>query len=212
MTDCSVENCTKPSRIHKMCWGHHERVKRYGTPNAAAPIGLIHGWTPERRATVLNMWDAGNSGSVIAAAMGKGVTRNMIIGMVHRRKDKANVPRITGTSFAKTLTPEERELRSRIREAKRATMEARMLMPRIRIAPTPVFVRGPLPGSIPVNLFDRTGCAFPINDGGPFLFCNEPLTSVRPYCETHAQMMVKSVENVSLFPTLPTPNGLSVQG
>ena len=45
------------------------------------------------------------------------------------------------------------------------------------------------PDMRPVTLFERTGCAFPINDGGPFLFCNH--ATAETYCEFHKRVMVK---------------------
>jgi hypothetical protein len=49
----------------------------------------------------------------------------------------------------------------------------------------------PAPNMKPVTLWERTGCAFPVNDGGPFLFCNCS-TEGGAYCGFHAQIMVKS--------------------
>ena len=42
----------------------------------------------------------------------------------------------------------------------------------------------PLPGSKPVPLMERTGCAWSVSDGSTHLFCNEP-TADGPYCPTH---------------------------
>ena len=50
---------------------------------------------------------------------------------------------------------------------------------------------GPLPNTIPVNLFERTGCAWPVNEGGPFLFCNAMRHESSPYCPHHAVRMVR---------------------
>jgi hypothetical protein len=43
----------------------------------------------------------------------------------------------------------------------------------------------PLPGSTPVPLDQRTGCAWPIGHGHPFLFCNEPVAAGHSWCPTH---------------------------
>lgn len=47
------------------------------------------------------------------------------------------------------------------------------------------------PPMTPVTLFERTGCAFPINDGRPFLFCNNEVHSPTSYCEFHGKLMVR---------------------
>ena len=43
----------------------------------------------------------------------------------------------------------------------------------------------PLPGTVPVSLEDRTGCAWPVTDRPPHLFCNEPRKPSTPYCPHH---------------------------
>lgn len=43
----------------------------------------------------------------------------------------------------------------------------------------------------PVTLALRTGCAFPVNEGNPFKFCNNPVTPGRPYCPFHGKVMVQ---------------------
>lgn len=45
-----------------------------------------------------------------------------------------------------------------------------------------------------VTLDRRTGCCFPLNDGGPFLFCNAPgdARGASLYCEYHWQAMHNS--------------------
>lgn len=45
-----------------------------------------------------------------------------------------------------------------------------------------------LPGSSPVPLADRTGCAWPLGDGHPFLFCNLPTDPGRHWCQAHFVM------------------------
>jgi hypothetical protein len=48
------------------------------------------------------------------------------------------------------------------------------------------------PPMTPVGLLDRTGCAFPTNNGGPYLFCNNHIHGQSPYCEFHGNLMFKS--------------------
>lgn len=59
---------------------------------------------------------------------------------------------------------------------------------------TAVKVVPPAPNMKPVELHERTGCCFPVNDGGPFLFCNSPGTvhGASIYCDFHKHIMVKS--------------------
>jgi hypothetical protein len=44
----------------------------------------------------------------------------------------------------------------------------------------------PLPGSTPAPLESRKGCAWPVTQNTPHLFCNEPVPEGRyPYCAHH---------------------------
>lgn len=54
--------------------------------------------------------------------------------------------------------------------------------------PTPLRARAwqPLPGTTPVPLADRTGCAWPTDSpDGRTLFCNAPLHDKHSWCERH---------------------------
>lgn len=55
--------------------------------------------------------------------------------------------------------------------------------------PTPPSFPAPVPEPhmTPVGLMDRTGCAWPVNDGGPYLFCNQPRQENSDYCTHHFQ-------------------------
>lgn len=46
-----------------------------------------------------------------------------------------------------------------------------------------------VPGSVPVDLFNRTGCAYPVTEHGPHLFCNCVLHEKSDYCEFHSGVM-----------------------
>lgn len=49
------------------------------------------------------------------------------------------------------------------------------------------------PPMTPVMLWERTGCAYPTNDGGPFLFCNNERHEKSSYCEFHGNLMVNRI-------------------
>jgi len=67
---------------------------------------------------------------------------------------------------------------------------------RPKLATPPSFPKTPHPeGMKPVQLHERKGCCFPVNDGGPFLFCNQP-TDDHSYCAHHWKRMV----SVQSFP------------
>jgi len=47
------------------------------------------------------------------------------------------------------------------------------------------------PPMTPVTLQERAGCCFPVNDGGPYLFCDNPKHDRSSYCEFHGNLMVR---------------------
>ena len=148
------------------------------------------GWTDERVELLKRLWSEGLSCSQIANVMGGGVTRNSVIGKVHRLK----LPRrISSTSPRKP-----RVSRPRIDRAVRAKLRFKP-SPKPRqvepdIAPEQFEFSAsawqPLPGSIPVTMEFMTGCKWPV--GNPYgtdmaLFCNCVPMEGKPYCREHAE-------------------------
>ena len=71
-------------------------------------------WTGDRVETLTRLWKQGKSASQIATELGGGVSRNAVIGKIHRlglserdggNKDK-NKPKLKGGSIKKTATPQ----------------------------------------------------------------------------------------------------------
>lgn len=140
------------------------------------------GWTEERVAQLRKLWAEGLSASQIAKQLG-GVTRNAVIGKVHR------------LGLAGRATPS--------RPTKRPVRTAR---PRV-IGPTAPRMRPPtsnlptvvIPDLEPLKLengkaasvltLNETMCKFPIGDptDPDFAFCGRG-ASCGPYCQDHARL------------------------
>ena len=144
--------------------------------------GLIMNWTEERVATLRKLWAEGLSASQIAKQLG-GVTRNAVIGKVHR------------LGLAGRATPS--------RPAKRPVRPARPRVigptaPRLRPAMTAPSVV--IPDLEPVRLEDgqtasvltlnENMCKFPIGDPTDvnFAFCGRGSWGGHPYCQDHARL------------------------
>ena len=143
--------------------------------------GLIMGWTDERVTLLRKLWAEGQSASQIAKQLG-GVTRNAVIGKVHR------------LGLAGRATPS--------RPAKRPVRTARPRVmgpsaPRLRMPSTmPTVV---IPDLEPMKLEDgkaanvltlnESMCKFPIGDptDPDFAFCGRG-SSGGPYCADHARL------------------------
>lgn len=131
-------------------------------------------WTDERVEQLKQLWNEGLSASQIARAMG-GVTRNAVIGKVHR------------------LGLSGRGAPARVSRPKRVTMP--------RPAFKPVLVK-PLPAVVeePVTLADGNHanvltirdsmCKWPIGDPtqSGFHFCGRPTSPGASYCQGHARL------------------------
>lgn len=140
------------------------------------------GWTDERVALLRKLWTEGLSASQIAKQLG-GVTRNAVIGKVHR------------LGLAGRATPS--------RPAKRPVRAAR---PRI-VGPTAPRLRPPsavpaviIPDLEPLKLEDgkaasvltlnESMCKYPIGDPNDpnFAFCGRASFGSHPYCQDHARL------------------------
>ena len=153
-------------------------------------------WTDDRVEKLKSMWTEGMSASQIAKALG-GVTRNAVIGKVHR------LGLSNRTAAPKAATP----------DAPAAEVAAKPAAKPVEPVKTPVAAvpaRKPLPpqpatdNSSPqpaeilaemalkarkLNLLELTErtCKWPIGDPATddFFFCGLPATPGKPYCETH---------------------------
>ena len=152
-------------------------------------------WTEDRVEILTKLWAEGLSASQIAKQLG-GVTRNAVIGKVHRLglsgRAKPSRP-ATRRAAAKPSTPRARAATKPRVRAKPKTPS----IPKIRSAaeqvpmPTPINAK-PLPnGEFATILTIRDHmCKWPIGDPGDneFRFCGRRVKESEPYCEGHCQV------------------------
>ncbi len=166
-------------------------------------------WTDERVELLKKMWGEGQSASQIAKELG-GVTRNAVIGKVHR----LGLSNRTSGTPAATKPAKEKPAKPEVAEAKPA---APAEDPTPEPAPAPIVARKPIiPAGQPLppqpsaneispealetvrevektakkltlmELTERT-CKWPIGDPATedFWFCGLPVQPGKPYCEAH---------------------------
>jgi GcrA cell cycle regulator len=175
------------------------------------------GWTEERVELLKKLWMEGLSASQIAAVLGEGVTRNAVIGKVHRLK-------LSGRAKPASTTP---RVRSAPRPARRPGLSSSgrsslgggsMMRPRsmgaapmlgataLKISEEFEVEAYQLPQvqelDIPVEqrltllqLNEHT-CKWPIGDPltPDFYFCGQAHDEGRPYCEFHSRRAYHQVE------------------
>jgi GcrA cell cycle regulator len=158
------------------------------------------GWTDERVDLLKKLWNDGLSASQIAAELG-GITRNAVIGKVHRlglsgrtkstpvaaappRPRKPSAPRPAGAAPA----PEQ--------EDEEPAPRPQPIAPVLEAAPLPFAEARPveiaLPTSQRVTIMElrESMCRWPIGDptNPEFRFCGGRSITGLPYCPEHAQV------------------------
>ena len=156
------------------------------------------GWTDDRVALLSKLWVEGLSASQIAAALGGGVTRNAVIGKVHRlglsgrgkagqpaaqRPSKPRPPAAAGPDGGERPAHEASAATS---SAESASGPAHPVPLRSEVA----LVQ--LPVSERVNILDLrdTMCRWPIGDPSSpdFGFCGARSVTGLPYCSHHCSL------------------------
>jgi GcrA cell cycle regulator len=151
-------------------------------------------WTDERVELLKKLWQDGLSASQIAAELG-GVTRNAVIGKVHRlglsgrgqptssikrqRRTHAPGPRRTRTMTVGNLA---------LKQDVDALPEA---MPQFRRN-----VVVPIPKRLSILQLSEATCKWPLGDPGhdDFYFCGNDSLESAPYCEYHAGVAYQTPE------------------
>lgn len=152
-------------------------------------------WTPETTEQLRRLWAEGLSCSEIAMEMGQGLTRNAVIGKVHRLKLPA---RKMGQQPVVRRAQEPRPPRPRVSKKLRAALKVKPDPKPRQVEPNPAPEQfefsasawQPLPGSAPVSMDAMTGCKWPVGDPystEPALFCNCMPVEGKPYCREHSE-------------------------
>lgn len=169
-------------------------------------------WTDERIATLKKMWKEGKSAADIAKTLGKGVTRNAVIGKAHRMGLSGRPSPIKKPAAASTAPKKEKE-------AVRKKIIAKVVIPpapkkksvTTTIAPlkpaaetrAPISARGakepvlprplvqeapPADGGVALIDLSERMCKWPYGDpqDDDFTFCGRGIRPGTPYCPEHA--------------------------
>ena len=142
------------------------------------------GWTDERVELLKKLWQDGLSASQIAKQLG-GVTRNAVIGKVHRLGLSG---RATPSKPARTVFKAPRPARpvSAGPSAPRRIAEPLAMAPQ----PAPVRYVDETPGTATVLTLGAHMCKWPIGDPSSdgFTFCGRRAGENGPYCVEHARV------------------------
>lgn len=165
-----------------------------------APIRQ-QGWTSERETAAIEMWKRGLSATQIASFLGGGISRNAVIGKMHRKgiekpqlgptgKSLEGRPRRTGRHLPPHREPSLAPLRA-ISPRELEPAPPRALTPRPAPAPAPIDFTPPEDaprGAIAAIAGLRTrSCRWGFGDTSSpaFRFCCAATVEGRPYCAHH---------------------------
>ena len=152
-------------------------------------------WTDERVETLRKLWAEGLSASQIAAQLG-GVSRNAVIGKVHRLKLSA---RGRATAAARPKKQHSNGAKGAVRTMRAATttIGATALQTQFEVVPVARHVLRPVEDVVVpmsrrlvlVELTERT-CKWPNGDplAEDFSFCGNDSDESGPYCGYHARL------------------------
>ncbi|HHS82800.1 MAG TPA: GcrA cell cycle regulator [Devosia sp.] len=161
-------------------------------------------WTEERVATLTKLWLEGLSAAQIAVKLGEGVTRNAVIGKVHRLKLSGRSKPANATHRSRSTSRAGRHPGARSGSGggggKRRTistpvMGANALSPSVDADASPMAARRAEEIFVPpekrigiLGLTENT-CKWPIGDPllDDFHFCGHDSEENAPYCKFHAK-------------------------
>lgn len=166
-------------------------------------------WTNERVDLLKKLWGEGLSASQIALRLGQGVTRNAVIGKVHRLNLSGRAPQAHSSApraprkAREPSHPGRPNVRPSLPMAGSIALKA---IPRVAVQPRPISLPEPKPlrladvtkgGNITIlHLSDKT-CRWPIGDPGAagFCFCGHGPREGSPYCEYHARLAYQPLQD-----------------
>ncbi len=153
-------------------------------------------WTEDRVARLTKLWADGLSASQVAADLG-GVTRNAVIGKVHRlglsgraKTSSSNGSRTKRQARSSTYTTRSTRAASRTRGATALKVEAEV-EGEVRFQPKPdEDVVIPISRKLTLMELNEKTCKWPTGDPQRpgFSFCGHNSKEATPYCKYHAKL------------------------
>lgn len=178
------------------------------------------GWTDERVDLLKKLWMEGLSASQIAAELGGGVTRNAVIGKVHRLKLSARAKPAASAARPRPSQPRPSQSANRSRPQANMSAGARavtksrsmgggqivgatalkasaMTEEELQMAPeTAMEIEIPVAERIGLMQLTEATCKWPIGDplNSDFHFCGQHSLEGKPYCDFHARRAYHTID------------------
>lgn len=152
-------------------------------------------WTDDRIALLKRMWKEGKSAAEIAKAVGKGVTRNAVIGKAHRmglsgRPSPIKKPEAAPKKTAAAAPARKEAKGAPAKKTAAASSGMKNAAPPREEPEFKKFEKEVVPPGGGIALIDLTErmCKWPIGDprDADFIFCGLGIRPGTPYCPMHA--------------------------
>ena len=171
-------------------------------------------WTDEKVELLRQLWLDGRSASQISAALGQGLTRNAVIGKVHRLglagRAKTSSPASPGSGTPRAAPP--RRMAPRTASGSSGcgggsgghvvhgnTVMALMHDTVAEAQPSRVKEDVVVPMSLRVTIVElnEAMCRWPLGDptSGDFRYCGSPAPGAAPYCTYHGKLAYQPVQD-----------------
>jgi len=155
-------------------------------------------WTKEREERLVELWNKGNSASVVARLLGGRISRNAVIGKVHRM----GLPRRRTRAHFKSVAPK--------RQRKPTRPVNKISKPKITWRGVPYDPYEPKPETLTatktIKDLAANDCRWPIGDPQekPFGYCGREKSPGLPYCVCHARIAFTERGNPEFHATRKT--------
>jgi GcrA cell cycle regulator len=178
-------------------WWYPTGFDRAGSDSDSAPDveHVAMNWTDERVELLKKLWSEGLSASQIATQLG-GVSRNAVIGKVHRLKLSGRGRASSSTPRPKKAGPSASPRPAAQRQSRTVTIGATALKAQYEVEPAREPIARPASVVMPISrnlslidLNERT-CKWPNGDplSEEFSFCGNDVGEGGPYCGYHSRL------------------------
>lgn len=185
-----------PARIARAMGGKHTeaQVRHYLTKGevytpsnqGAQPSRKGDGWTQERVEKAKSLWTGGYSASQISKIIGGGLTRNAVIGKIHRLGLSGRGQPTAPAKARKPRAPKVNRHKNNVNPAGHNGRAPSKRPPRETVPPVPAVATA---RHIPILDLDKHECRFPTKEeDGEHLFCGAKCKPGDSYCEAHARI------------------------
>jgi GcrA cell cycle regulator len=168
-------------------------------------------WTDDRVEQLKKLWEGGLSASQIAAELGN-VTRNAVIGKVHRLGLSGRAKSPSSASSSSSAAPRQRKARPaqpmmRVTRPVSRGNTALAHAFEVEMEPDPIAYDNVVPMSQRVSLLELNDatCHWPIGDpsSSEFFFCGGRALTSLPYCAHHSRIAYQPASDRRRQPAKP---------